>query len=363
MALYSNYEKTIRQRLSRMMGDCILATVSATGSTTAFVLATTDPPQFYGKADDYFNKGEYEVYTYAGTNIGVSRLASDWVNSTHTLTVSPAAAGSYDATSYIELHRIFYVSELRDAINQAIDLFARKYLIDLDDDTTVQLQETESNDGEALYTYEYSLPTDCLYLWRVTTEEAVGGYKLTGTVSGDFTRGETATGGTSGATGIVSYGDSSESYILVREVSGTFQVGETVTGGTSSETCSTLTAVESETVGGGRFQIQGIVDPRNYTILKAYSPAIKFNENQYDIVHDLRVRLEYQGSQATISGDTDSIYLPPHELVEVAATYLPFSKIDSNNLTATFNKCMQTREKVERRTPALPYPNAKSCIE
>ena len=362
MALYSNYEKTIRQRLSRMMDDCVLATCS-TGATTTATIATTDPPAFYNKADDWFNKEEREVYCYEGTNIGVSRLAYDWVLSTHVLTVTPAAGSAYASDSLLELHRIFYVSNLRDAINQAIELYARKYLVDLKDETTIILAETTGNAGETLFTYEYSLPTDCLYIWRVITEEAVGGYKLTGTVSGAFTLGETVTGGTSGATGILSYGPAGSTYILIREVSGTFQVGETATGGTSTKTCSAITAVASETVGGGRFPVENTIDPRDYTILKSYPPKIKFDENHYDVVDDLRLRLEYQGSQSTVTADTDNIFLPPHDLVEVAATFLPFSKIESNNLTATFNKCMQTRMRVEAMPCVSPYANSKRVIE
>jgi hypothetical protein len=73
--------------------------------------------------------------------------------------------------------------------------------------------------------------------------------------------------------------------------------------------------------------------------------------------------LEYQGSQAAVTADTDIIFLPPHEFIEVAATFLPFSKIESNNLTATFNKCLETRTRVEARPPTHPYANSQSVIE
>ena len=354
MALYSNSYATIRQTLSRMLDDCILATVSAGNATTA-TLATTNPPQFYDKPDDYFNKGEYEVYAYAGTNMGVSRLADDWDNTTHVLTVTPAAASSYDTSSLLELHRIFSVIELKDAINQGIELFARKYLVDIDDETTVVLVETTSNDDETLYTYEYSLPTNILHLHRVTTESSESGFKLTGTPSGTFTRGETVTGSSS-ATGTLSY--SGATYILVRDVVGAFVVGETVTGGTSARTC-VLTAVDAETVGKGKFPMSGVVSPRDYTILKDYAPQIKFHEDHYNVIADLRIRLEGQGAQDVISADTDNIAIPPQELVEVAATYLPFSKIESNNLAAVFDKCLATRQRAEMRPSVHPYPNSR----
>lgn len=363
MALYSNTERVVHQYLSQLVNDCILATASAGTSTTA-TIATTDPPQFYDKGDDYFNKGEYELYAYSGTNIGVSRLASDWVKSTHVLTVTPAAGSDYDTTSLLELHRIFTVAEMRYAINQAIDLFARKYFINIDDETTVVLEETTDNTGEIiLYTYEYALPTSLLYIHRVTTESSVSGYKLTGTVSGAFTLNELITGGTSSATGILSYGPSGGTYILVREVDGTFEVAETATGGTSNETCSPITAVDDETVGDGRFPSANVVDPRDYTILKSYAPEIKFHEDHYNVVADLRIRLEGQGSQDNVTADTDNIFLPPHDLVPVAATFLPFSKIESANLKSTFDKCMIVRGKVEMRPTLSPYGNTKRVIE
>lgn len=360
MALYSEYEKTIRQSLSRMFDDCVLCTVSAGAASTA-TIATTNPPQFYGKADDYFNEHQYEVYCYSGTNIGLTRLASDFAS--YVITVTPDATSSYDTSSLLELHWLFYVVELRDAINQAIALYAKKYLVDLDDSTTITLTRTERNDVSDSYinTYEYALPTDALYINRVTTESSVSGVKLTGTVTGAFTLGETVEGATSEATGLLSYGPIG-GYILVREVDGTFVVGETVEGEDSEETF-TVTAVDNKTVGDGKFPLENIVDPRDYTILKAYAPKIKFDERQYNIVEDLRIKLEYQGGQAAVDSDTDNIFLPPYELAEVAATFLPFSKIESNNLTAKFNQCLRTRDRVMARPPTQPYANSKSVIE
>ena len=101
MALYSEYEYVIRQRLSRMFDDCVTCTVSAGAASTA-TLATTDPPQFYGVAADYFNEHQYEVYCYSGTNIGATRLANDFAS--YVITVIPDAASAYDTTSLLELH-------------------------------------------------------------------------------------------------------------------------------------------------------------------------------------------------------------------------------------------------------------------
>jgi hypothetical protein len=360
---YSNAYSTIRQRLSRMMGDCVLATCSA-GSTTTATLSSTDPAQFYEKPDDFFNEQWWEFYTYAGTNIGYTNVAKDWVKTTHVLTGAITMASSYGVTSKLELHNIFYVSELRDAINQAINFYANKYLLDLKDETTIHLTRTERNDvsDSYIYTYEYALPTDCLWLWRVTTEDCVSGVKITGTLSDDFTLGETVNGSSSGASGLVSYTDATTGYIRVREEDGTFTTSDTVTGVTSEETVTSISDIDrTEVAGDGKFPPENVLDHRDWGILKPYAPKLRLIEGYYSIVEDLRLRLEYQGIQDDVTADTDTIMLPPDELIEVAATFLPFSKIESNNLTAKFNQCLETRAKVEARPKMHPYANARKC--
>lgn len=62
------------------------------------------------------------------------------------------------------------------------------------------------------------------------------------TVTGTFTYGETVTGGTSSATGVVVYWNGTDSELQVAGVSGTFANSETITGGTSSATGTTSAA-------------------------------------------------------------------------------------------------------------------------
>jgi len=64
-----------------------------------------------------------------------------------------------------------------------------------------------------------------------------------------------------------------------------------------------------------------------------------------------------------VSADTDNIFLPPDEFCEIAVTYLPFSKIESNNLLNTFQQCLRTRERVLARPVIFPYANSKRIIE
>jgi len=288
-------------------------------------------------------------------------LASDWDKATHTLTIKPAQAFAYDTSSKLELHRIFASSEYLNAINLAISLYARKYLLDVKDETTIVLVQGLTNNGNDIYTYEYSLPLSLLYIWRVTTEGHGSGKKLTGTISGAFTLGEKVTGLASGATGILSC--SGGTYILVREIVGTFVTGETATGDTSGKTCSSITAIADAEVGDGKFEIGDTINSRDYTIIKSYPPKIKLNKDYYTVIGDLRLRLEGQGSQAEVSADTDNIFLPPDEFCEIAVTYLPFSKIESNNLLNTFQQCLRTRERILARPVIFPYANSKRIIE
>lgn len=357
---YSSTETVIRQTLSRMFGDCILATVSAGAKSTA-TIASTNPPQFYNMGADFYNLGKYEVYCYGGTNIGTTHVADDYA--TYIVTVVPDAASNYDTTSLLEFHRIFYVIELRDAINQAINFYARRYFLDLKDETTVSLTRTARHDDadSYIYTYEYALPTDCLWLNRVTTEDSVSGYKLTGTVTDALTLGEGVTLSPSGATGLLSYGPASATYILIREVDGAPAIGDTASGDDSGKTCSSITSVDNETVGDGKFPPENVLDPRDWRILKPYAPKLRLLEGQYTVVEDLRLRLEYQAIQDVVDDDTDTIMLPPDEFVEVAATFLPFNKIESKNLTAKFNQCLETRARVMARPPMSPYANARKC--
>ncbi len=353
MALYSNALATIRQYLATAVGDNIAGVCGTTGATTTKIYAP-----FLWKSDDYYNDNYYEVYVYAGTNIGVTKRATDWVLSTLLLTVHSAYSAACDATSYIELHRFFTEDDYRKAINLAIESLAKKYLVDVKDESTIRLTSTTDNLGDTVYTWEYALPSSMLYLERLITEEAVSGIKLTGTVSGTFTSGEIVTGGTSGAKGELCY--SGATYIRLRKVSGTFVTGETATGGTSSKTCSAITAVASETAGGGRWLADDVIDPRNYSIIKSYPAKLKLHEDYYTIDEDLYLRLEGFGAQAIVDDDTDVINLPPDWLVQKAITFLPQNKIQSNKLDNVYRQAV-VFSSIEPR--ACASPKARRIVE
>jgi len=149
----------MRDYIAGVVGDSLRGQCGTTGATTTKIYAP-----FLWQPDDYYNEHKYEVYVYHGTNKGETRRATDWVLTDKLLTVHSAYSAACDATSYIELHRIFSVNDYNNAINLAIESLAGKYLVDLKDETTITLVAD---------TYEYALPLSFLYLWRVITENEV----------------------------------------------------------------------------------------------------------------------------------------------------------------------------------------------
>ncbi len=142
------------------MGDLNYGQAGTTGATTTKIYAP-----FLWKADDYYNNNNYEVYVYAGTNIGVTKRITDWDLSSFLLTVHSAYAAACDVTSYIELSRIFTEDDKRKAINLAIESIKHTYLIDRTDVATTLVADT----------YEYTLPTDQYYVEKITTEKVAAG--------------------------------------------------------------------------------------------------------------------------------------------------------------------------------------------
>lgn len=360
MAVYKNSLVQIRQWVASSLGDLIIGAVKtdASNSTTVAMLGSTTPPKFYNKGDGYFNLNWFEAYTYEGTNIGTSQLVSDWANSTHTLTFTPAATSAFDNTSKVELHYLFSANEYLNAINMVIEGLARRYLFQIDDETSTTLTESTTNDGNTIFTYEYDIPTNFLYLHQITKEDYTGGKKLTGTVGAAFTLGETVTADVSLATGIISYEDDDDAYILVREVDGTFAVGDTVTGASGS--CGALTAVVDETVGKGTFTTP--LDHRDWRIIQTgTSPhTMQLDKHQVTFYGDLRLRWEGQGSQAKVSADTDYIYVKPDWLIAAAITKLPYSKIESGNLQSI----VAVAQAIAARPPiSMVHPAGKAVIE
>lgn len=351
MAQYSNALSVIRQYLSATVGDLIQGSADSGSSTT---LVDT----MLRKPNDFYNNLGYRSYIYAGTAIGEEREISDWVFSTNTLTLAPAGS-AIDNTSKYELHRIFWEDEYRKAINLAIESVGDSYLVPLLDSTTVKLTSSTDNLSDTVYTWEYTMPANMLYVHKIVAEEAVDGIKLTGSVSGTFTVGETVTGGTSQATGELAYGPSGSAYIRVRKASGTFIVGETATGGTSSETCSSITAVDNENAGNNRWLEKDVLDWRSWNIVKPYpdtTPSLRIDKRYFTIEEDLYLRLEGQRKQPTLTADTSVCYLPLDWVVQKAITFLPKNKVQSNKLDMAYAQAESyVRSRQAPKSPPHPF--------
>lgn len=335
-----------------MVGDLIMGTPDSGTNATIVDTELADPTW----GDDFFNEGHYRAYVYEGTNIGEERFVTGWAVSGTTLTLAPVFTAAIATSSKYELCKVFFADDKLKAINLAIVSIAGKYVLPLSDETTIRLTSTTDNLGNTVYTWEYSLPALMTHLYRVTTEEAVSGIKLTGTVSGALTAGETVTGSTSGATGELAYGPAGATYIRLRKVSGTFVVGENAAG--ASESCDTLTAVASETAGGGRWLNKDIIDPRFWDIVKTYpsgTSELRLNKSYYSIDEDLYLRLDGHRRQPEVTADTDVIYLPDDWICWKAITFLPHSKIESAKLDETYRQAVLMSSREPRS-----YPNPRA---
>jgi len=154
MAIFSNTRIVLRQLVARLCNDLLTGTVTSPASGT-FVCAETG----WQTASDYFNDW-IEVFCYAGTGVGTSGNPTDWDSTTTTLTFLPAA--TLTAGDKVEMHQRFNVGEYNDFINLAIDMVAKEALINKVD-TSVELVTD---------TYQYTLSTQFLYIYRIELESA-----------------------------------------------------------------------------------------------------------------------------------------------------------------------------------------------
>ncbi len=111
---------------------------------------------------------------------------------------------------------------------------------------------------------------------------------------------------------------------------------------------------------GDIFYDTGVIDSRNWSIIKAYPPYLKLRKSYYSITADKDLRLEGQGTQPIVDDDTDVIYLPPAWVVQKAITFLPQSKIQSNVLDATYRQALILSADEPR---VYPNPRAQRIVE
>lgn len=122
-----------------------------------------------------------------------------------------------------------------------------------------------------------------------------------------------------------------------------------------------LTKVTTEKVAdGGVFESKDVIDPRDWSIIKAYPAQLKLDERVYKITVGKDLRLEGHGAQPLVTADTDTIFIPPDWLVQKAITFLPGEKIKSYGLQDTLRVALLGSV---REPHAWPSPHARRVVE
>ena len=116
--------------------------------------------------------------------------------------------------------------------------------------------------------------------------------------------------------------------------------------------------ITEDTADSGEFNNDDEIDPRDWELI---SPRkLKLHDTRYSITAGLDLRVEGQGSQATVDDDADDIEIPLDWLVQKAITFLPKGKIMSNKLDSTYNQALLLAAKEPRR---WPNPRARRVVE
>lgn len=119
------------------------------------------------EVDDFFNsKGSY-IYIRSGTYAGSLRKITNFANTGGIITFSPTLAGNIVSGVTYSIHTDYSRDEVVDAINLAIDMVAEEAHIWKIDETSITLVAAQ---------YEYSLPTDFMFIYRVTMADSDGNF-------------------------------------------------------------------------------------------------------------------------------------------------------------------------------------------
>ena len=118
--------------------------------------------------------------------------------------------------------------------------------------------------------------------------------------------------------------------------------------------------ITEETAGGGVWENVGIIDPREWSVIRSYPPKLKLDESHYGITAGKDLRLEGQMIQDVVDDDDDIIALPPEWLIYKAIGFLPTSKIESNKLQdiVAYARAMSLVNPISR-----PYPFSVKVME
>jgi len=141
---------------------------TCTGGTTTTVVDTSRY-----EADDYFQELSPLVQVKIRTTTdeaapqGEVRYITDWVQSTGTATVHSAFSASVGAGDTYAILYDYTWDEVKSAINMAIDAAVQKQILLFGTDETTELVAD---------TYEYSVPSGFIRIYRVSMEDDDGNY-------------------------------------------------------------------------------------------------------------------------------------------------------------------------------------------
>jgi len=168
MSVFNNTLADLIEMVARLYGDWKSGTVDS-GSTSTIVDDEREEPDDYFQNTTPISKVRIVSTTDGAAPQGQTRRISDWVLSTGTATIStdklfapaPEANDTYAILSELSW------DELKWAVNVAIDMVKKDALEWVVDETTVVAQAD---------TYEYVLPTNFVWLFRVSQADGNGDF-------------------------------------------------------------------------------------------------------------------------------------------------------------------------------------------
>ena len=112
--------------------------------------------------DDYFNN--MELYMRDGDAAGDRRDINDFVNADNEFTVKASFSSTPSAGDSYSVHDKFKRDEVKEAINQSIEIAAERALVWVEDEATTLVASQ----------YEYDIPTTFLWITRITMANSDG---------------------------------------------------------------------------------------------------------------------------------------------------------------------------------------------
>ena len=347
MAIYSTTRIVVRHRLSQLMHDFLLGTVSSAASGS-FVCALTG----WERPDDHFNKW-LEVYDYSGTGAGTSGKPTNWVNSTHTLTFLPAA--TLTADDLVEMHRLFTVEEYNNAINLSIDEAADESLVHLVDENVVLKTNV----------YKYAFSTQFLWINEIRMEDNGRGVStLDGAVAASAGALVVASGEGDlfPSSGSFPIKINDEFMLCTSRASDTLTVTRGRRGSTAAAHASGDAVAQ-----WGLFTEQDPIDPSCWRVVHKDTIMVEFVKELWSPTNDRLLRITGLAAPSTLDTDTEATPINPMFLVQQAGAFLHQSRIQGSDEEKKYHTTQmgicQTRADLLRRRLRTGVGGAVPVVE